>query len=106
MVVTREALIKRLSEKSGYYQQDIRHVLQCLDDVVFECFGEVTDDEEVLVQLVIGCKIGCSIVPLRTRVDPRTQEQIICQPTCKPKVTFSREFRKTIQKQYDDKKSG
>lgn len=106
MVITREQMIKRLSEKSGYYQKDIRELLKHLDDVVFECFGEVTDDEEIMIQLVQGIKVGCSIQPERTRKDPRTQEDIVCKPTCKPKSRFSEEFRKTIQNQYDTQKDG
>lgn len=106
MVITREMLVKRLSEHSGYYQKDIRTLLQHLDDVVLECFNEVTDDEEISIQLVTGCKIGCEIVPQRERVHPKTRESIICSPTCKPNVKFSKDFRAIIQKQYDDKKDG
>lgn len=106
MTITREMLIKRLSEKSGYYQKDIRALLQSLDEVVLECFGEVTDDEDIMIQLVQGIKIGCSIQPERARKDPRSQEDIICKPTCKPKSKFSDEFRKAIQNQYETKKDG
>ena len=106
MIITRKNLIKRLAEKSGYYQQDIQRVLHCLDDVILDCFGEVTDDEDVSVQIISGCKIGCSVVPLRERVNPKTQETITCLPTCKPNVKFSRDFRVAIQKQYDEKKDG
>ena len=106
MIITREMLIKRLSEKSDYYQKDIRTLLQCLDEVVLECFGEATDDEDVMIQLVQGIKVGCAIQPERTRKDPRTQEDIICSPTCKPKTKFSDEFRKAIQTQYETKKDG
>ena len=106
MIITREMLIKRLSEKSEYYQKDIRVLLQCLDEVVLECFGEATDDEDVMIQLVQGIKVGCSIQPERVRKDPRTQEDIVCKPTCKPKSKFSEEFRKTIQNQYETKKDG
>lgn len=104
MIITREMLIRRLSEKSGYWMKDIRVLLQCLDETVFECFGEVTDDEEVLIQLVQGIKVGCSIQPERIRKDPRNQEDIICKPTCKPKGKFSDEFRRAIQNQYEEKK--
>jgi nucleoid DNA-binding protein len=104
MVITREMLIKRLSEESGYWQKDIRNLLQCLDDVVFEYFGEATDDEDILIQVVQGIKVGCSIMPERARKDPRTQEDIICAPTCKPKAKFSEEFRIKIQEQYEKKK--
>ena len=106
MTVTREMLIKRLSEKSGYWQKDIRTLLHCLDEVVLDCFDEVTPDEDVTVQVITGCKIGCSIVPERTRKDPRTQEDIICAPTVKPNAKFSQEFRIKIQEQYNAKNDG
>ena len=106
MLITREMLIKRLAEKSGFYQKDIKHVLHSLDDVVLDCFNEVTDEEDISIQLITGCKIGCSIVPLRVRVNPKTQETIICQPTCKPNAKFSQEFRIKIQEQYEAEKDG
>lgn len=106
MLITREMLIKSLSAKSGYYMKDIRVLLQCLDEVVLEYFGEATDNEDIMIQLVRGIKVGCSVQPERARKDPRTQEDIICQPTCKPKSKFSDEFRKAIQNQYEVKKNG
>lgn len=104
MIITREMLIKRLAENSGYFQRDIRNLLQCLDEVVYECLNEVTDDEDVSVQLLKGVKIGCSIQPERQRKDPRTQEDIICKPCCKPNAKFSEGFRELIQEQYESKK--
>lgn len=106
MLITREALIKRLSEKSGYWQKDIRILLHCLDEVVLECFEEVTDDEDISIQLIQGMKCGCYVVPSRERVDPRTREPITCAPTVKPNVKFSQDFRKQIQDNYDMKKDG
>lgn len=106
MLITREKLIKRLAEKSGFYQKDIKHVLHSLDDVVLDCFNEVTDEEDISIQLITGCKIGCSIVPLRERINPKTQKTIICQPTCKPNAKFSQEFRIKIQEQYEAEKDG
>ena len=104
MVITREMLIKKLSEKSGYWQKDVRSLLQCMDEVVLECFGEVTDDEDVVRQLVRGVRLKCVVVPERTRKDPRTQEDIIVKPTVKPARKFSEDFRKQIQNNYDSKK--
>lgn len=106
MNITREDLIKRLAKKSGYWQKHVRLMLKCLDEVVLDCFGEVTDDEDVSVQLLQGVKVGCSIVPERQRKDPRTQEVIVCSPCCKPNVKFSKDFRKLIQEQYDSKRDG
>jgi hypothetical protein len=106
MNITREMIIKRLSEKSGYWQKDIRVLLKCLDDVVFECFNEVTDNEEVAIQLVEGIKCGCKVIKSRERVDPRDQKPIIVPDTIKPFAKFSINFRKNIQEQYESKKDG
>ena len=106
MLITREILIKRLSEESGYWQKDIRAVLQCLDDVVLEYFGEITDDEDISIQLVQGVKISAHVVPKRERVDPRNGNPIVCKETVKPACKFSEDFRKVIQNQYESKKDG
>jgi nucleoid DNA-binding protein len=106
MLITREMMIKKLSDVSGYYQKDIKTLLQALDEVVFECFNSVTDDEDISVQLVKGIKCGCKIVPERTRKDPRTQEDIVCKATVKPFARFSEDFRIAIQDKYDTKKDG
>ena len=106
MLITREMLIKRLSEVSGYYQKDIKTLLQALDEVVFGYFNEVTDDEDISVQLVKGIRCGCKVVPERTRKDPRTQEDIVCSATVKPFTRFSEDFRIAIQNQYDNKNDG
>ena len=106
MVVTREMLIKKLAKESGYWEKDIRHVLHCLDKVVLDCFSQVTEDEEVSIQLIQGLKCGCSVVPSRERVDPRTREPIICAPTVKPNTKYSKDFKKLIQEQYDEKNDG
>ena len=103
MNITRDELIKRLSEKSGYFQKDLKKVFRALDDVMYDCFNEVTDDEEVLVHIVKGVKIGCSIQPERVRKDPRTQDDIVCKPCCKPKTRYSEDFRKAIQENYEAK---
>ena len=104
MIINREQLIKRLAEKSGFYQKDIKNVFQALDEVILECFDEVTDSEDIMVQLVTGIKIGCSVVPPRDRVDPRTYEPIVVGETVKPKTRFSEDFRRIIQERYNKKK--
>lgn len=106
MTITREEMIKRLSERSGYYQKDVRHLLQCMDDVVFEAMCEATLDDEIQMQIVTGIKIGCKIVGSRERVDPRTQKPIVVDDTVKPFAKFSQDFRLKLQEQYDDNKNG
>lgn len=106
MVITREMFVKLLSEKSGYYQKDVRNLLQCMDDVVFEAFNEATLEDDIQIQVVTGIKLGCKIVGERDRVDPRTQQPITCGETTKPFTKFSQDFRFRLQEAYDDKKDG
>ena len=103
MTITREEMIKRLSERSGYYMKDVRALLQCMDDVVFEALCEATLEEEIRVQIVTGIKCGCKIVESRERVDPRTQKPIIVGETAKPFAKFSQDFRLKLQESYDNK---
>ena len=83
--------------------KDIRELLRCMDDVVFEKLSGVCDDEEVSVQLVSGIKVKTTVVPQRDRVDPRTQKPIVCKPTVKPSCKFSQDYRFKLQEAYDNK---
>ena len=106
MTITREDLIRKLSSKSGYYMQDVRHLLRCMDDVVFDELCKVTDEEDVSVQLVQGIKVSTHVVPERDRVDPRTQEPIVVKATVKPACKFSQDYRFKLQEAYDNNKNG
>jgi nucleoid DNA-binding protein len=106
MTINRDEMVRRLSEKSGYYMKDIKTVLQAMDDVVFDALCEVDDDNDVLIQLVQGIKVKVSVVPERDRVDPRTQEPIVVGATVKPACKFSRDYRLKLQESYDNKKNG
>lgn len=103
MTITREEMIRKLSDKSGYYQKDIRTLLQCLDDIVFEELSGVTEEDDVAIQLVSGIKVKTTVVPQRDRVDPRTQKPIVCKPTVKPTCKFSQDYRLKLQETYDNK---
>ena len=105
MLVTKDMMARAIAEKSGYFLKDIRDVLSAMDEVVLECFAQVTDDEEVMIQMATGIKCGCHVVPERQRKNPKTQEDIVCAPTVKPKTVFSQDFRALIQQQYEDKKA-
>ena len=106
MIITREMLIKKLAEKSNFYQRDIRVLLHYLDEVVFETFNEVDEGNDVSIQIVEGVKLKVTLVPPRERVDPRTQKPIIVKATVKPGVKYSENFREKIQNQYEEKKNG
>ena len=104
MNITREDLIKKLSQESGYCKQDLRNVLRALDDIVLEYFSDVDENEETSIQLVKGIKVGVKVLPERQRKNPLTQEDIICGPQTKPFAKFSVDFRNKIQNQYEEKK--
>lgn len=103
MTITRDEMIRRLSEKSGYYMKDIKAVLQAMDEVVFDALCEVTDEEDVSIQLVQGIKVSTHVVPERDRVDPRTQKPIIVRATVKPACKFSQDYRFKLQDAYNSK---
>ena len=103
MTITREEMVKRLSERSGYYMKDVRELLRCMDEVVIEQLNEVSPDEEVSIQLVQGCKLQCVPVKERQRKDPRNQNDITCRPTCKLKAKFSQDLTLKLQENYDEK---
>ena len=105
MFVTKEQFAKQLSDNSGFRTQDIKVVLAAMDRTILDFLSEVTDEEEVLMQLATGIKLGCSVVPERCRKNPKTQEDIVCAPTVKPKTVFSREFRALVQQRYEEKKA-
>jgi nucleoid DNA-binding protein len=103
MTITRENMIDLLSEKSGYWKKDVRELLRCMDEIVFDKLCEVDDDNEVSIQLTQGIKVSTHVVPSRERVDPRTQAPIVCKPTVKPMCKFSQDYRFKLQEAYDKK---
>lgn len=106
MTVTREEMIRKLSDKSGYYQKDVRTLLQCMDEVVFEELSKATIEDEVQIQMVTGIKCGVKIIESRDRVDPRTQQPIVVGETAKPFAKFSQDYRFKLQEAYENNKNG
>lgn len=106
MTINRDEMVRRLSEKSGYYMKDIKAVLQAMDEVVFDALCEVDGDNDVVIQLVQGIKVKAAVVPERDRVDPRTQEPIVVKATVKPACKFSQDYRIKLQESYENKKNG
>ena len=103
MLVTKDRMARDLAEATGYYLKDVKTLLSAMDDVVKGYFAEVTDDDDVVVQIVEGVKLKASVVQPRERVNPKTRESIIVKATVKPGVKYSQDFRALIQKNYEDK---
>lgn len=106
MTITRENMIDLLSEKSNYYKKDVRELLRCMDEVVFEQLSSVTPDEEVSIQIVQGAKFSTRVIPQRDRVDPRNGKPIVCKPTVKIACKFSEDMKLKLQENYDEKHGG
>lgn len=103
MTITREEMIRKLSEKSGYYMQDVRALLHCMDEIVFDELCGVTPDEEVSIQIIKGAKFSTRVLPQRDRVDPRDGKPIVCRPTVKVACKFSQDMKLKLQEAYDEK---
>lgn len=102
MIITKDTMARYLSEKTGYYLKDVRCLLAAMDDFVKDSFANVTEDEEVSIQIVEGCKLTVKVMPERQRKHPQTQEDIVCKAQTKPQARFSKVFREYIQKQYEE----
>ena len=105
MLVTKDAMARDIAERSGYFLKDVKVVLSVMDDLLKEYFGRVTDEEDIVVQIVEGCKLSVKVVPERQRKNPKTQEDIVCKAQTKPQAKFSTVFRDLIQQQYEKKKA-
>ena len=86
--------------------KDVRNLLQCMDEVVFDELSKATLDEEVQIQMVTGIKCGVKIIEERSRVNPKTQEPIVVGETAKPFAKFSQDYRLKLQDAYDNNKNG
>lgn len=102
MLITRTHMVKLLSKKTGYIQDDVKKVLEALDDVAFDCLSVAEEGEEVVMQLFNGCRIGCKIVPERWRIDPNTRKDILCPPTIKLFARFGDTIKDKLQQKYDN----
>ena len=106
MEITREQLIKLLAEKTGYYQQDIRHVLNCLRDLIPELLSDVTkENSKVLVRICEGIALRATFVDERERVNPRDRTPIVCPETIRLGANFSEGLKNKIQEMYREKKA-
>lgn len=104
MEITREQMIAKVAEKANYWKKDVRNVFNALEDVILECFGEISDEEPISIRILPGFALQGYVVPERERIDPRDRKPIICPPTVKVSAKYSDLFKEKIQKQYEEKK--
>ena len=103
MLITKDRMARDLAEKTGYYLKDIKTVLSAMDEQVKEYFTQVTDEDDIVVQICEGVKISAHLVEPRERINPKTREPIIVKATVKPAAKFSQDFRAFMQEKYEEK---
>ena len=105
MEITREQLIRKVAEESGYYQKDVRVVFNVLEDVLLECFDDIDEDNPVSVRLLSFLALNGHVWGERERVDPRNRKPIICKPSVRILGKVSDGFKEKAQERYDNKKT-
>jgi nucleoid DNA-binding protein len=95
-------MARDLAEKTGYYLKDIKTLLSAMDEQVKEYFSQVTDEDDIAVQICEGVKISAHVVEPRERINPKTREAIVCGATVKPAAKFSQDFRAFMQAKYEE----
>ena len=103
MEITREQMIARVAEKANYWKKDVKNVFNALEDVILECFGEVTEEEPISIRILTGFALTGHVVKERERVDPRNREPIVCGPSVRTSAKYSNLFKKKIQEKYEEK---
>ena len=106
MEITREQLIKKVAEKAGYWQKDVRSVFNAFEDVVLDCLSDVTkDNDKILLRICEGIALRATFVDERERVDPRDRTPIICPETIRLGTNYSDGCKDKIQEMYREKKA-
>ena len=105
MEITREQLIRKVAEASGYYQKDVRCVFNAIEDVVLECFDDIDEDNPISVRLLSFLALNGTIWGERERVNPQNREPIICRPSVRILGKVSDGFKAKTQERYDEKKA-
>lgn len=103
MEITRDQMIKKVAEASGYYQKNVKDVFNVLEDVILECFSEATEEEPISIRILQGLALNGYVVPERERVNPRDRSPIVCPATVRVSAKYSNLFKKKIQQKYEEK---
>lgn len=99
MTITREEIISQVAAKCNFYKKHVQMVFDTLDEIVIDAFDNVTEDEDVTINLVNGIKLWGRCIPERDRVDPRDGSPIVCRPTVKVLCKQSPSFKAKLQEQ-------
>lgn len=101
-MVTREMsqkdVIDELKNRTGFYKNNIKQLLDALDDIIVENMNMATYDDPSEIVLFLGWRLGAKRIPERPYRDPRNQEDIITPEKLIPHCRFKQSFRRKINK--------
>lgn len=90
--MTQEDVIDELKNRTGFYKNNIRDVLDALDSIIIEHMNTATIEEPSEMRLFKSWRLGGKRVPERKVMDPRNGQSVITKekvlPYCKFKPSF------------------
>lgn len=95
-VLKRKQLVDELSERTGFYKNNIDAMLDALDDVIVENMSAATKTEPSEIHLSHGFVFGGRYSPKHEARDPRNGEKIMTPAKYIPYARFKTSFRKKI----------
>ena len=96
--MTQDDVVDELKERTGYYKNNIRILLDALDDIIVEHMSTATYDEPSEMRLFKGWRLGAKRVPERQSYDPRNRDEIITPEKLIPYCKLKQSFRQRINK--------
>lgn len=97
-VLKRKQLVDELSQRTGFYKQNIHDMLDALDDIIVENMSMATKTEPSEVHLSLGFVFGGRYTPRREVRDPRNGNVVMTPAKYIPYAKFKTSFRKKINK--------
>lgn len=97
-VMKRKQLVDELSERTGFYKQNIDAMLDALDDVIVENMSMATKTEPSEVHLSLGFVFGGRYSPKHEVRDPRNGNKVMTPAKFVPYARFKTSFRQKINK--------
>lgn len=97
-VMKRKQLVDELSERTGFYKNNIDAMLDALDDIIVENMSTATKTEPSEIYLSLGFVIGGRYSPKHEVKDPRNGNIVMTPAKYIPYARFKPSFRKKINK--------
>lgn len=106
--MTQEDVVNELKARTGFYKQNIRDVLDALEDIIVESMNTATFDTPSEMRLFFGWRLGAKRTPEHLAYDPRNRNQILTPEKLLPYCKFKKSFKERVnadEEIYDDEES-